>query len=163
MGLEPDDVKVFADQWGLRRMFSLAIRRRGAPRKVKDLMVEAFFQELIRYWGIPPKQTGRGKKGSVEPASEDEVDQDELSDPEQLPVTLLRVDTDGYERVLSQDDNPAANPVENESEAPHGASHPAETASEIPGSTADNMNQHEDDDELDLEEQLLLEKIQLLE
>ena len=60
MNLDSDDVAVFLDAWGIRRLFSLAVRRRGRPRKSRDSILDEFFQVLEENWGKNIPQ-GRNK------------------------------------------------------------------------------------------------------
>ena len=174
MGLPDDDVAVFADQWGLRRMFSLGIRRRGAPRKQKDLMVEGFFETLCRYWGTPPsvapRPAKRGKGKEDRAAEEDVVDQDGLSDTEiseGLRVILLRQDAQypaAPEEAWSSSE--ATSPSSHASAKEDGPSESCEAElakkngpSEIELAATEGEL---DDAELEMEEHLLMEKIRLL-
>ena len=52
MNLEEDLVLVYLDTWGLRRLFSLAVRRRGASRKSRDVITDEFFSTMVAHWGV---------------------------------------------------------------------------------------------------------------
>ena len=101
MQLEADAVMVYLDQWGLRRLFSLALRRRGAPRKRGDSITEEFFALLVKHWGAykPNKKAKKGEE-EVEKLDEDAlVDASHLSDAEVTEgadVHLHRAVTDAY-------------------------------------------------------------------
>ena len=83
MQLEEDAVIMHLDSWGLRRLFSLVIRRRGASRKRRDTMTEALFEIVCRYWGTGldvNEAEPEGEDGQVPPAAE----VDEYPNPEEL-------------------------------------------------------------------------------
>ena len=102
MRLEPDDVLVYADAWGLRRLFSLALRRRSASRKKRDDINECLFQTLLFHWG-PTKQR-KGAKGQTSEDVDKEIEKDiqDCLDAEMVEgdgldgVTLVRAETDDY-------------------------------------------------------------------
>ena len=152
MGLEPDDVRVYADQWGLRRLFSLGIRRRNCPRKRREYMAEEFFRVMREAWGGCPPSKKKGRKAQLElDELEDEsapVDAGQLSDNEVShggEVELLRAEVDDYQEVDS------------------GAAEPG-SASAMPTEAADAPEPAHvlDEVEEDLEEQLLLKRIEQL-
>ncbi|CAE7234481.1 unnamed protein product [Symbiodinium sp. CCMP2592] len=83
MQLQDDAVILHLDSWGLRRLFSLVIRRRGASRKRRDSMTEALFEIVCRYWGNGldvNEAEPEGEDGQVPPAAE----VDEYPNPEEL-------------------------------------------------------------------------------
>ena len=103
MQLEPDPVMVYLDQWGLRRLFSLGIRRRSAVRKKRDSFTEDFYGILVSHWGTYDPKLSKKKKG--EKVEELKVDEDELVDARHLSddeasagvdVQLSRATTDAY-------------------------------------------------------------------
>ena len=180
MLLPEDDVMVYRDQWGLRRLFSLAIRRRGAPRRKRDALVDEFFEILERHWGKTWKPSRRRSSKSVdtERVVEDDddeeaaVDPDQLSDAEEsagLAVEVHPADTDAYGGGV---DDPIGGGAWSDSEEkpPHHLSLLAACASDSeekpPPPTVADLGQQITDDvdgvEMDLEEQLLLEEIMLL-
>ena len=104
MDFESDDVMTYLDSWGIRRLFSLAVRRRGAARKVRDPVMEEFFHVMEAAWGkYVPK--GRDRKGrEVFEMDDDEqnkyVDPECLSDTEMseaLALHFSRAETDEYQ------------------------------------------------------------------
>ena len=77
MGFPDGDIKVYVDQRGIRRLFSLAVRRRGSARKRRDCVVEELFSVLNKHWELQNKK----KDAEQEDTNEDaEVDACLLSD-----------------------------------------------------------------------------------
>ena len=153
MNLDSDDVAVFLDAWGIRRLFSLAVRRRGRPRKSRDPILDEFFQVLEENWGknIPQgrnKVEDRKAEQVHNMPEEEEVDPDLLSDTEVSDVLhchLMRAETDEYFSLCTP---PKVRALE----------------TKVEGNEA-TMNEELNgmgDIDLDLEEQLLLEKLALL-
>ena len=120
-------MRLYADQWGLRRLFSLAIRRRSSPRKRKDIMAEEFFKVLVDAWGgkqaVPAKKKPRSEEKAIEEAEDETavVDPAQLSDAdvsEGCDVQLVHAETDAYlvegETAALPADPPAAEGDEGE-------------------------------------------------
>ena len=117
MHLPDDPVILHLDSWGLRRLFSLVIRRRGASRKRRDTMTEALFEVVSRYWGngydvneVEPE----GEDGQVPPVAE----VDEYPNPEELSEDdsdqSWRIDLQEPEHEDDMDDDEAVDGVEME-------------------------------------------------
>lgn len=83
MQLEDDAVILHLDSWGLRRLFSLVIRRRGASRKCRDSVTEALFEIVCRYWGNGADVNAREPEGEDGPAPA-VAEVDEYPTPEDL-------------------------------------------------------------------------------
>ena len=101
MDLETDDVLVYLDSWGIRRLFSLAVRRRGTGRKRQDPILEEFFQVLEKHWGkYTPKSKDKLAQKVQEMDSDQEVDAAELLSDSEISdcfqLHLLRAETDDY-------------------------------------------------------------------
>ena len=77
LGLEPDPIIVHLDAWGLRRLFSLAVRRRSVNRRMRDPIVDAFFDKLTECWGAGPLRSS-----AEEPDEMAAVDNDDYPDPD---------------------------------------------------------------------------------
>ena len=110
MGLQDDPLLTYLDQWGLRRLFSLAIRRRGAPRRLQDPIVDQLFDTLVSAWGSvwkPSRRAGSGRGSTAADLEEEEaVDVAQLSEEEaeDLCVSLQRAETDEYLETVPDDD-----------------------------------------------------------
>ena len=146
MNKDPDDIEVYLDAWGLRRLFSLGLRRRSASRKQRDPLTECFFATLVEFWGHHKKKGGKGRTAS-------DAEQDEAADVKAVleseaegedldGIELKRAVTDDY-MLLSPTPSPSGKLV---ASTPISAMKGAQNGSEI------------GDDE-DMEEQLLLAKI----
>ena len=177
MLLPEDDVMVYRDQWGLRRLFSLATRRRGAPRRKRDALVDEFFEILERHWGKIWKPSRRRSSKSLDALAsavedddeEEAVDADQLSDAEEsagIEVEVHAADTDEYGGGV---DAPPGSGIWSDSEEmpPHDLSLLAPCASDpeekpITPSLDEKISDDLDGVEMDLEEQLLMEQIMLL-
>ena len=157
MRLEPDDVMVYVDSWGLRRLFSLALRRRSASRKKRDSITECLYQTLLFQWG--PTKPQKGAKGQTQEDVEQDVAKDveaclgaELAEGEDLgDVNLVRAVTDEY--MLS---SPVTTP-EVKQDAANNHAMPTQVTQETL-----SANEPVDDEDLDQEELKLLEQIALL-
>ena len=163
MQLPADDVAVFLDTWGIRRMFSLAVRRRGCPRKSRDPVLDHFFQVLEKHWGqqvSKGQSTAEAKKAQkVHDMEEDqEVDPKYLSDTEvsdALQFHLFRAETDEYMLVCTPQKE---KPIEQVSPEKVEIKGEAISGMDVQADDLDGMG----DIDLDLEEQLLLQKLALL-
>ena len=144
MGFDSDTVQVYVDQWGLRRLFSLAVSRRGAPRKARDPAVEQFFDVLVKHWGKPKPKNKKGKPALPEPLDEcADVDPALLSDTEEGDeVILKKAVTDAY--MLDAAEMDGLGSQEEKTDADH-----AHAAAEDPACDVD----------LDLEEQLIWDEL----
>ena len=154
MKLDSDDVAVFLDSWGIRRLFSLAVRRRGSSRKKRDPFVEDFFGILEANWGsYKPKGKNNGDDKVHDMPEEENVDPALLSDTEvseSCDVHLRRALSDAYTLVASpQKDCPAGI---------------GDSLAESKGDAGSTEKALEDLDglELDLEEALLLQQLEML-
>ena len=163
MNLDPDDVAVFLDSWGIRRLFSLAVRRRGCPRKSRDPILDEFFQTLEGYWGKTVSQ-GRNKAEDrkaqevQQMPEEEEVNPELLSDTEMSDIFhfhFMRAETDDYESMLTPEKLREAPVDGNEVEA-------AKCKDPSPKRSLTQELEDMCDVDLDLEEQLLMEKLALL-
>ena len=154
MGLEADEVLVYLDSWGLRRLFSLAIRRRSSARRRRDPMTDVFFGILVEHWGHYKKK--KGAKGM-------DADQEELAavkaviDSEQDAKDLSGVCLDPY-MVVVEDGKLEEAAVH---EVPEVKS-PAAVLNKVPVPEQVVIDLDDDGMDLDLEEQKVLEKIAML-
>ena len=145
LGHDDDPVLVYLDSWGLRRLFSLAIRRRSASRRKRDEVAEKFFELLIKHWGHVKSKKGKGK--APEPAEEDDVVAVIDSECDADDLTGIRLEKDGYSPAKSKASQDAG----------------------IDGNPLDLQDIQAADDQvedwamdLEMEEQLILERIALL-
>ncbi|CAE7194949.1 unnamed protein product [Symbiodinium sp. CCMP2592] len=159
MGFEEDEVLVYLDSWGLRRLFSLAIRRRSSARKRRDPVTDQFFNVLVQHWGhLKNKHKKKGGKGA-DPETEESEELAEIdavidSEVDGEDLSGLHLQRDGYE-VLQ----------------------PAEEAGDVGGCHLEEASEKKlttpkehkfwdpsevDGDDLDLKEQAMLEKIAML-
>ena len=154
MGLPDDDVLVYLDAWGLRRLFALALRRRSSNRRQKDAVTECLFETLVQAWGhVKHKKGAKGKTGeeveAEEKADVEDVFQEEENDC--MEVQFKPAETDEYQLVTS----PACKTKPG-----------CEDAHEPSRTEADEGSPAKDLDgeifEMDLEEQMLVEEIALL-
>ena len=167
MGFEEDDIVVYADIWGLKRLFSLAVRRRGAPRRKRDPVVDQLFEVLERHWGGCWKPSR--KRQALQEEDEDYVDAGNLSDCEDaegLEVSFRHATTDEY---MTDDAALSAEPSSSAKESVEGPKIEDDGSAKlatVEGHKLDETAADADDDlenldglELDLEEQLLLDQL----
>ena len=166
MGFDEDEVLVYLDSWGLRRLFALAIRRRSSARKRRDPVTDRFFKILVQHWGHSKKKGGKGADPETEESEElaeidavidSEVDGDDLSG-----VHLQR---DGYE-VPEPAEEAGDVPILPEPVEEAGEAHPEEASAENLTTPKEHKfwdpSEDADDDDLDLQERGMLEKIAML-
>ena len=163
MGLLDDEVLVYLDAWGLRRLFSLALRRRSSARKFRDDLTESLFSFMVECWGHC-KTKKKGAKGqdldeieaAAEQAAVDETLASEAECGEDLMgVQLRKAVTDDYMTMSPQPDEKVLSPAP-EAKKDDVESVPSMTPASKPGLT-DAM-----DMDLDEEERRLIEQLALL-
>ena len=102
MQLEADPVVTHLDAWGLRRLFSLAIRRRGSSRRHRDSVTEAFFETLCAHWGGGPEVPDEDDSPEA-----DEDPYPEVSDDDDSCLDVRRVaPTAAASRTVMDFENP---------------------------------------------------------
>ena len=159
MGFPEDAVLVYLDTWGLRRLFSLALRRRSSARKYRDDLTESLFTLMVQCWGRAPcKKVGaKGKDADALEAEEEKAAVDGALQSEDecgeglMGVQLRRAVTDDYMVATPQPDEKTQHP---EAEAKMDV---VTVPATMPASKPGPM-----DMDLDEEEQRLLEQIALL-
>ena len=158
MNLDEDDITVYLDQWGIRRLFSLALRRRGAPRRFIDVIAEQLFETLGQHWGAAWKPSKkRLPMRSRDDDAEAEVDVAALSDNETsegVDVTFQPAQSDDYQEALV-----SGKSAENLEEAVAKETGPEKAMEEQTTEQKSEPPELQDMFDLDLEEQLLLDQI----
>ncbi|CAE7241891.1 unnamed protein product [Symbiodinium microadriaticum] len=192
MGLQEDSVIEYLDIWGLRRMFSLAIRRRSSSRRSRDNVVEQFFDVLLRHWGHTKQYLAKlARQEAQQEAVDEEADElwsdgyFELSDSEDASWCVKFRDAGGSSESLPSqlEDSLGSNEVPEEIPEPeqaestmHGVSSDSlgsdKVEEEILGPPDVESTKHDasidvdgvdmDADELAIEEALLLKQLATL-
>ncbi|CAE6950792.1 unnamed protein product [Symbiodinium sp. CCMP2592] len=179
MDLQEDSVIEYLDTWGLRRMFSLAIRRRSSSRRSRDTVVEEFFDVLLRHWGHT-KQYLAKHEGLAEEA--DDILSDgyvEMSDNEDASWCVKFRDAGGSSESLPDEgleDSVGSNEVAEEIPEPgqvestmHGGSSDSLGSDKVPEEIPEPLEVEptmqidmDGDEDLAVEEALLLKQLAVL-